>query len=295
MSESTTLSGANVATQFTPAATGSAAAALNQLAGLSFSVDSVNGLYTVPGAVFVEPPVTSATITGATVVVSNAPNANLTVTTSTSEIFAAPGDTISATGADTLFGASAATTGGADNFISTGANSSIVGGTGDLDAMASGANTTLIGGTGTNNFTVSGAGSDAVAGPAPGITNVTLTDTGGAQIATNPLGNSGTLIATLSTTGADSVIGGGGASTITGGGGADVFGFVDGHAGGTETILNFTTNDTFAFDGYGSNPISTEMYTAGANGAGTDVITLTDGTTITVEGQFSHSIFGKDS
>ena len=293
----TTLSGASVNSQFTPPATGAAAVALSALGGAAFSVDSVNGLYTSPGNVYLEPGITSVTITSATVVVSGATNANVTVTTlPSSEIFAAPGDTVTATGADTLFGSSSLSGYGANSFISTGANSSIVGGTGDVSATASGANTTLIGGTGTNNFVVSGSGSDAVAGPSPGVTNVTLTGAGGAQIATNPNGNSGTLVAQLSATGADSVIGGGGASTITAGGGSDVFGFVDGHAGGTELITNFTSNDKFAFGGYGANPIQSEVYTAGpAAGTGTDVITLTDGTTITVEGAFTHSIFGQNT
>jgi serralysin len=289
MSGNSTVSGTTVVSQFTGATPGSSAAlALQQLGGLAFSADSVDGAYTASGAVSLGTGITSATITSATVVVSNAPNANITVTTLPSaEVFAAPGDTITATGADTLFGASTGTT----SFMCSGANSSIVGSTGSMAVTSSGANTTLIGGTGTNNFTVSGAGSDAVAGPAPGVTDVTLTDTGGAQISTNPNGGSGTLIATLSATGADSVIGGGGASTITAGGGSDVFGFVNGHAGGSEVIIGFNSADNFAFGGYGYSATNapTESYdTPGATGS--DVITLTDGTTITLVG-IDHKVF----
>ena len=289
MSGLTTVSGTSVVSQFTGAAAGSSAAlALQQFTGLAFSTDSVNGAYTLPGAISLGTGITSAVITSATVVVSNAPNATITVTTLPSAaIFAAPGDTISATGADTLFAASSGTT----TFISTGSNSSIVGSSGDMVVTSSGANTTLIGGTATTNMTVSGAGSDAVAGPGPGTTNVTLTDTGGAQVATNPLGNSGTLVATLSATGADTAVGGSGASTITGGGGDDVFGFVNGHAGGSEVIIGYTTADNFAFLGYGYSLAAppTESYdTTGATGS--DVITLTDGTTITLVG-IDHKVF----
>jgi serralysin len=179
--------------------------------------------------------------------------------------------------------------------MSSGANSSIVGGAGDIAATASGANTTLIGGSGTSNFTVSGAGSIAVSGPGPGTTNISLTDTGGAEVATNPLGNSGTLVASLSATGADTVVGGSGHSSITGGGGHDVFAFVAGHGGGTETISGFTSSDTFAFSsayGYSlTNPPPEQVV------AGNDVITLTDGTeitTITLVG-INHTLFSKDS
>jgi hypothetical protein len=155
--------------------------------------------------------------------------------------------------------------------------------------VASGANTTLVGGSGTANaLTVGGSGSLAVAGASPGVTNITLDETsGGSTIATNPLGNSGTLVATLSSSGADTVLGGGGASTITGGGGNDVFAFVNGHAGGTEFISNFTTSDNFAFGGYGYS--ATNLPTENVVG-GNDVITLTDGTVITLVG-IDHKIF----
>jgi hypothetical protein len=284
MSGNTTVSGTTVVSQFTASAGSPAAlAALDQLGNLSFSVASVNGSFGTTGPVSVGSGVTAATITSANVVLSSAPNASLTVSSPAAQVFAAPGDTVTASGADTLFASATGTT----TFLSSGANSSIVGGTGNLTATASGANTTLIGGTGITNFTVSGAGSDAVAGPSPGVTNITLAETtGGAQIATNPLGNSGTLVATLSQAGADTVVGGGGASTITGGAGADVFGFVDGHAGGTETILNFTSKDTFAFGGYGTTAISNEVFsvTNASTGVGNDVITLSDGTVINVVG-----------
>ena len=298
MSGFTTINGGQVASQFTAAASASQAVAFSQMiaTGVPFTSIDSNTTTNATGGVLIGPGVTSATITSAQYVVSTQPNINLTVS-SNAEVFAAPGDTVTASGADTLFGGDSG--GGATSFISTGANSSIVGGTGNLAATASGANTTLIGGTGTNTFNVSGPNSivvagqaDTVPGQSAGTTTITLSETtGGAEIATNPLGNSQNLVATLSAHGADTVVGGGGASTITGGGGNDVFAFVNGHAGGSEVINNFTASDTFAFGGYGysASNVPTESYDV-AGATGSDVITLTDGTTITLVG-VDHKVF----
>jgi hypothetical protein len=118
----------------------------------------------------------------------------------------------------------------------------------------------------------------------------------GEQVATSPIpgSNSGALVANLGTgTTAESVIGGGGSSSISAGGSTnDVFGFVQGHAGGSETISGFNSTDNFAFQGYGADAIKSEAFVANSASTGTDVITLTDGTTITVVGSFTHSIFG---
>jgi Ca2+-binding RTX toxin-like protein len=111
--------------------------------------------------------------------------------------------------------------------------------------------------------------------------------TGPETIATNPNGGDGQLVATLGS-GADSVIGGGGASTVTAGSGNDVFGFVKGHAGGSEVIIGFNSSDNIAFSsdyGYSATNLPTENVTAAG-----DVITLTDGTTITLSG-VDHKIF----
>ena len=133
---------------------------------------------------------------------------------------------------------------------------------------------------------MSGANSLAVAGSA-GITGINESGSTGAEtIATSPLGNSGTMVAILGS-GADSVLGGSGASTITGGSGSDVFAFIKGHAGGSEVIIGFTASDNLAFAGYGYTGASLPVETVGAFG---DVITLTDGTTITLAG-YTHKIF----
>jgi Ca2+-binding RTX toxin-like protein len=108
------------------------------------------------------------------------------------------------------------------------------------------------------------------------------------------LGNSGTLVATLSATGADTVVGGSGHASITGGGGHDVFAFVAGHGGGTETISGFTTSDTFAFSSSYGYTAATPPPEQVVNG--NDVITLTDGTeitTITLVG-IDYKLFTKD-
>ncbi len=106
------------------------------------------------------------------------------------------------------------------------------------------------------------------------------------QYFTNPLGNTGTAVITMNS-GASTLIGGSGASTVTGGSGADVFGFVNGHAGGSETIYNFSSRDDLAFSGYGYTatnlPAETVM-------DGNDVMTLTDGTVITFIG-IDHKLF----
>jgi hypothetical protein len=150
----------------------------------------------------------------------------------------------------------------------------------------SGANTTLVGGTGNTIASVSGANSLAVAGSS-GVTGIDESgSTGPETIATNPLGNSGTLVAFLGS-GADSVLGGGGASTIEGGSGNDVFAFINGHAGGSEVIYNFTAIDNFAFAGYGYSATNLPTEAVGTLG---DVITLSDGTTITLVG-IDHKIF----
>ncbi|MBW4024962.1 MAG: hypothetical protein HIU92_17835 [Proteobacteria bacterium] len=106
------------------------------------------------------------------------------------------------------------------------------------------------------------------------------------MISTNPLGNSGTMIAILGS-GADSVIGGSGASSILGGSGNDVFAFINGHAGGSEVIVGFTASDNLAFGGYSYSGSNLPGEAVGPIG---DVITLSDGTTITLAG-INHKIF----
>jgi Ca2+-binding RTX toxin-like protein len=157
-------------------------------------------------------------------------------------------------------------------------------------ATTSGANATLIGGTSVSIVHVLGANSLAVAGSA-GLTGIDESKSTGAEtIATNPLGNAGEMIAILGS-GADSVLGGSGSATISGGTGKDVFAFIKGHAGGSEVIIGFTSSDNLAFAGYGYTGDHLPTETIGAiDGISSDVISLSDGTTITLAG-IDHKIF----
>jgi hypothetical protein len=277
-----TVAGGSVAQQFT----GSAAATLNSFfgSGTPFTVlPPTSGAFTASGPVVVAAPNLALTLSGATAVADTSTGGTSITTTTPSTVFAAPNDTITSAAATTLFGASG---GGIDHFSISGANSSITGGTGSIVGTASGSNSTLVGGTGISIFNVTGPNSLAVAGSA-GVTGINeQASTGPETIATNPLGNSGTLVAILGS-GADTVIGGSGASTITGGSGNDVFAFIKGHAGGSEVIIGFNASDNLAFAGYGYTATNLPTEAVGSVG---DVLTLNDGTTITLAG-VDHKIF----
>jgi hypothetical protein len=248
------------------------------------SVVSVSGATSVAGTVVIPNSGLTITISGASAIDDAAPNGGNSITsTSPSVVFASQNDTISAaSGSTTLFGASSQQT----TFSVGGTGNSIVGGSGSIWGVASGDNSTLVGGSAVSLFTVTGSNNLVVAGSG-GPTGVDLSGTTGPeQVTTNPLGNSGTLVATLGS-GADTVIAGGGASTITAGSGNDVFGFVDGHAGGSVVIIGFNASDNIAFGGYGysATNVPTETVTSGG-----DVMTLSDGTTILFAG-LDHKLF----
>jgi hypothetical protein len=277
----TTVSGGTVPNNFQVSNGAAAAFSTYFNATTQFTVIPTSGLSTATGAVLLSNPGTSVTVSGSAIADTSSGGNSIT-TLNRSTVFAAPNDTVSSAAATTLYGASA----GITNFTFSGSGSSIIGGTGSIVGTSSGANTTLIGGTGTSLFSVTGSNSLAVAGQA-GTTGIDESkSTGPETIATNPLGNSGTLVAILGS-GADSVIGGSGASTITAGTGSDVFAFVKGHAGGSEVIIGFNASDNFAFAGYGYTATNLPTETVGSIG---DVIKLSDGTTITLAG-VDHKIF----
>jgi Ca2+-binding RTX toxin-like protein len=281
-----TVNGASIPNNWT--ATSGATPPFNQYFSAAGSVafSAISGVSTVTGPLAITSAGGSDTVASSQFVDISTGSNNIT-TTNPSIAFAAPNDTISSAAATTVFGAAT----GIVHFSVSGSNSSIVGGTGATVGQASGANSTLVGGSGNSLFTVTGANSLAVAGPGPGVTGIQeAASTGPETIATNPLGNSGTLVATLGS-GADTVLGGSGASTINGGSGNDVFGFIKGHAGGSEVIFNLTSNDTFAFAGYGYTATNLPTENVGTfNGVTSDTITLNDGTTITLVG-IDHKIF----
>jgi Ca2+-binding RTX toxin-like protein len=275
-----TVSGSVVAQQFT----GGAVATLNSYfnSSTTFTVVSTSGVSTVSGPAVVGTHNTALTISGATAVADTSSGGNNLTVTTPAAVVAAPNDTIGASAASTIFGANSGTT----HFTASGSGSSVMGGAGGFAGTVSGANSTLIGGTGVSIVSVSGANALAVAGRS-GITGINESSTSGAEtIATNPLGNTGTLVATLGS-GADTVLGGSGASTITGGSANDVFAFIKGHAGGSEVIIGFTAKDNLAFAGYGYTATNLPTESLGSMG---DVITLSDGTTITLAG-YDHKIF----
>jgi hypothetical protein len=245
------------------------------------TVVSGNGYSSVTGAIEFTSANSTATVSASAVADVSGGSNNLTLA-DPSTVFGAPNDTISAAGAATLFGSHTGTT----SFAFTGDNSSVTGGDGTTIGTSSGANSTLVGGTGNNFFSVTGANSVAVAGPGPGVTGISeLGSTGPEEIATNPNGTSGPLVAFLGS-GADTVLASGGASTIVGGTGPDVFGFIKSSSGGSEVILNFTKNDTFAFNGV----TITSEGVGSFGGLSSDEIQLSDGTSITLVG-VDHKLF----
>jgi hypothetical protein len=88
---------------------------------------------------------------------------------------------------------------------------------------------------------------------------------------------------------ADMVVGGSGDSIVIGGTGPDLFAFLYGHAGGSETIINFKIGiDALLFDpGYGGHAVASESVENVAGWGKSDVLTLSDNTTITLVGVHS--------
>ncbi|MCB8880381.1 hypothetical protein ACELLULO517_09060 [Acidisoma cellulosilytica] len=217
------------------------------------------------------------TISGATAVADTSGGGNTITTTTNTAVFAAPNDTITAaTGSTTLFGADS----GQTTFSFGGTGTSIMGGAGPIVGSVSGANSTLIGGTGVSIFSVTGSNAVVVAGISGSTTADLSGSTGPETISTNPFGGDATMMVTLGS-GADTMIGGAGASTVTAGSGNDVFAFVKGSVPSTEVIIGFNSKDNVAFSGYGYAAGATPTETLTSAG---DVLTLTDGTTITLAG-----------
>ncbi len=277
-----TVSGGAITSNFS--GSGAAVAALNAFfnSGTTFTVLAGGGASTVSGPAVLGTSNSAVTVSGASAVVDTTSGGNAVTTTTPASVFAAPNDTITAASASTIFGASS----GVTSFTAAGAGSSVAGGSGGFVGTVSGANSTLIGGSGNSIMSVIGSNSLAVTGSS-GITGFNESgSTGPETIATNPLGNSGTLVAILGA-GADTVLGGGVASTLSGGTGSDIFAFINGHAGGSEVIIGFKSTDNFAFAGYGYSASNLPTETVGPIG---DVITLSDGTSITLAG-VDHKVF----
>jgi hypothetical protein len=174
--------------------------------------------------------------------------------------------------------------GGAGNTTMFGAtsdaNSVLIGGSGNNTLVGGMGASTLIGGAGNALEFVRGSGPSLLIGAA-GTSIINGTGGSGAETV---LAIGGKAVVSLNAA-ADTVVGGTGATTVVGGAGTDVYGFIKGHAGGTEIIGGLKDTDSIVFGGYGSAPIVSEAVQNGS-----DVIALNDGTTVTLEG-IDHKVF----
>ena len=265
---------------------------------------SVGGGTIYPNVLAITVNDTAATLSGATLVAFAGTNDSITAADSTPVTAllgagsvltegAGPSTVYAGAGAATVTAGSGSTTvnGGPGSLsfaAGTSSGDSITAGSGSTTISAGpGGNSTLVGGSGGTTMVLKGASTGDLVVGGTGVTMVNAaSSTGALTLATNPLGKAGTLVATLGS-GADTVIGGGGTAVIQAGSGADVFGFVKGAAGGAETILGLTGSDVLAFGGYGYSAGDLPAEAVGSLG---DVITLSDGTKITLSGLF-HKIF----
>jgi Ca2+-binding RTX toxin-like protein len=190
---------------------------------------------------------------------------------------AAPLHFVGGTGAVSVMGGSGNTT----MFGATSdANSVLIGGSGNNTLVGGMGASTLIGGTGNALEFTDGAGPALLVGAAGASA---INGTGGSGAETVQVVGGKTVVALNGA--ADTVVGGAGAATVVGGAGTDVYGFIKGHAGGTELIGGLKSTDTIVFGGYGSGPIVSEAVQNGS-----DVIALNDGTVVTLEG-LDHKVF----
>jgi Ca2+-binding RTX toxin-like protein len=85
--------------------------------------------------------------------------------------------------------------------------------------------------------------------------------------------------------GQETFFAGSGNATVIGGTGADLYAFVNGEAGGSETIFGFDSSkgDQVTLQGYGPDEVRNDLKNATTSGGNT-VITLSDNTSITFIG-----------
>jgi Ca2+-binding RTX toxin-like protein len=185
---------------------------------------------------------------------------------------------------------------GAVSVVGGSGNTVLFGGTGSASTYLQGGsgNSTLVGGSGTGPSTIGGgvnitafaAGTgptSLIAGTGNSVLNG-LTGKGIESFSTSPFSTTGNALMALNGA-ADTVVGGSGHSTVLGGRGIDTYAFLSGHAGGSETILGLKSGDKLIFGFYSGNAIASEAVTGGS-----DMIKLTDGTSITLAG-FDHKLF----
>jgi hypothetical protein len=159
----------------------------------------------------------------------------------------------------------------------------IVGGSGTLSATLGSGPTTVYGASGTV-FITAGTGNPTLQGGSGGM-GVNFSASSASLVINSPQA-SGTLYASLGA-GATTVNAGTGSSTIDAGSGAVLFGFVNGQAGGSEIIDDYSSNDNLSFAGYNYTASNEPTEVVGSL---CDVITLSDNTTITLVG-ITHKSF----
>lgn len=199
--------------------------------------------------------------------------------------------------------------GGAESLYFLGGSGpvSVTGGSGATSLFGGSGTAVLQGGSGTNVLYGGSGASTLVAGTgvstliggsgttqefADGSAPVVLIDGSGASTVNGATGSgsetvftgSGQSVITLDGA-ADTVVGGSGAASVVGGSGADVYGFIDGHAGGSEIIIGLKSTDVIAFGGYAGDPITSEGVVQGS-----DLLTLADGTVILLQA-IDHKVF----
>jgi Ca2+-binding RTX toxin-like protein len=166
--------------------------------------------------------------------------------------------------------------------ISGGAGGGLyAGGTGGLNVIIGGAGAcTMFGSSGSDLLAAGGAGANLLIA---GSGNETLTGVGStgnnvmyAGAGTDLLGGGA---------GNETFFAGHGNATVIGGSGADLYGFVNGLAGGTETVFGFNTakGDAISLQGYGPNEAQNDLANA-AVGGGNTTLTLSDNTQVTFVG-----------
>lgn len=233
---------------------------------------------------------------------------NLVYTGSANDVIYSTGnDTVSGagggTGSDTVFGLGGSVFIGefAKNltFVGGAGPATILSGTGTdlidagsgpiLAAAGTGGRSTISGGTGSVGSTIFGArGGDVLSIHGSGTNllaagggNETLTGAGssGSNVYFSGVGNS----TITGGTGTETFFAGVGNSTINPGSGADLIAIVNGRAGGTVTINNFSSVDHVTLQGYSTTELANDLANQSPNG-GSAQITLSDNTKITFTG-----------
>ncbi len=181
--------------------------------------------------------------------------------------------------------------------IGGGAGSVVInaGAGGGLFAGGSGATNVILAGSGAATI-FGGKGSDALFA---GGTQADLLIAGSGNETLSGLGSSGNNVFYAGAgddllgagAGSETFIAGHGATTVIGGSGADLYGFINGLAGGSETIEGFDAakGDRIALQGYAAGEAATDLANAQVSGGNT-VLTLSDHTQVTFVGVTSLDI-----